>query len=183
MSACISRHGEYSEHTPDAEWTCTLCGDVDAAGLLDEVYRLRHENADLRRSRDERKATERQRRTEDREAWMRAHGGEAERLREVVAVADRVAASLGLVLHDAHPTYGSTALWGGIGGQAITSHCSIVNGAHPGGEWAEFDLPSHYLREWVSLRGADYDHDEMKATVRADLLDLLNPTEGETRER
>ena len=106
---------------------------------------------------------------------------EVKRLRDVVAVADRVAASLGLVLHDAHPTYGSTALWsGGIGGQALTSHCSIINGAHPGGEWAEFDLPSHYLREWASLRGADYDHDEMKATVRADLLALLNPTGGET---
>lgn len=106
------------------------------------------------------------------------------RLREIVAVADRVAASLGLVLHDAHPTFGSTALWrGGIGGQALTSHCSIVHGAHPGGEWAEFDLPSHYLREWVSLRGDAYDHDEMKATVRADLLALLNPpTEGETDE-
>ena len=104
---------------------------------------------------------------------------EVKRLREVVAVADRVAASLGLVLHDAHPTYGSTALWrGGVGGRALTPHCSIVNGAHPGGEWAEFDLPSHYLREWVSLRGADYDHNEMKATVRADLLALLNPTEG-----
>lgn len=108
---------------------------------------------------------------------------EVDRLRAAVAVADRVAASLGLVLHDAHPTYGSTALWGGgIGGQALTSHCSIINGAHPGGEWAEFDLPSHYLRQWVSLRGDDYDHDEMKATVRADLLDLLNPTGGETRE-
>lgn len=34
MSACISRHGEYDEHTPNAEWTCTLCGDVDTAGLL-----------------------------------------------------------------------------------------------------------------------------------------------------
>ena len=107
---------------------------------------------------------------------------EVDRLRAAVAVADRVAASLGLVLHDAHPTFGSTALWsGGIGGQALTSHCSIVNGAHPGGEWAEFDLPSHYLREWVSLRGDAYDHDEMKATVRADLLDLLNPTGGEDR--
>lgn len=106
---------------------------------------------------------------------------EVKRLRAAVAVADRVAASLGLVLHDAHPTFGSTALWrGGIGGQALTSHCSIVNGAHPGGEWAEFDLPSHYLREWVSLRGDAYDHDEMKATVRADLLALLDPTGGET---
>lgn len=81
MSACISRHGEYGEHTPDADWTCTLCGDVDTAGLRAEVDRLRHENADLRRSRDERKATERRRRTEDREAWMREHGVEVKRLR------------------------------------------------------------------------------------------------------
>ena len=41
MSACISRHGEYGEHTPDAEWTCTLCAHVDTAGLLAEVDRLR----------------------------------------------------------------------------------------------------------------------------------------------
>lgn len=41
MSVCISRHGEYSEHTPDAEWTCTLCGEVDTAGLRAEVKRLR----------------------------------------------------------------------------------------------------------------------------------------------
>ena len=108
---------------------------------------------------------------------------EVERLRALVDVADRVAASLGLVLHDAHPTYGSTALWGGgIGGQAITSHCSIAHGAHPGGEWAEYDLPSHWLREWVAVRGADYDHDAMKVAVRDGLLALLNPTEGETDE-
>ena len=48
----------------------------DALDLLDEVDRLRHENADLRRSRDKRKATERQRRTEDREAWARARDAE-----------------------------------------------------------------------------------------------------------
>lgn len=41
MSACISRHGEYSEHAPDVEWVCTLCGEVDTAGLRAEVDRLR----------------------------------------------------------------------------------------------------------------------------------------------
>lgn len=64
--------------TPDADLSRR---ERDALDLLAEVDRLRHENADLRRSRDERKATERRRRTEDREAWMRAHGGEAKRLR------------------------------------------------------------------------------------------------------
>lgn len=48
MSACISRHGEYSEHTPDAEWFCTLCGDVDTAGLRAEVGRLRAGIEDIR---------------------------------------------------------------------------------------------------------------------------------------
>ena len=59
--------------TPDADLSRR---ERDAHDLLDEVDRLRHENADLRRSRDERKATERRRRTEDREAWMRAQEAE-----------------------------------------------------------------------------------------------------------
>lgn len=59
--------------TPDADLSRR---ERDALDLLDEVDRLRAENADLRRSRDERKATERRRRTEDREAWMRAQEAE-----------------------------------------------------------------------------------------------------------
>lgn len=40
MSTCISQHGEYSAHTPDDTYTCTLCGALDEQGLLDEIERL-----------------------------------------------------------------------------------------------------------------------------------------------
>ena len=59
MSACISRHGEYSEHTPDAEWTCTRCWDVDTAGLRAEVDRLTTELATAHTAWDEWKASSR----------------------------------------------------------------------------------------------------------------------------
>lgn len=168
MSLSEERLQEIAANLPPADADLSR-RERDAHDLLTEVYRLRE------RQEDHDLVNEAIRWKREALRWK----NEVKRLREVVAVADRVAASLGLVLHDAHPTYSSTALWrGGVGGRALTPHCSIVNGAHPGGEWAEFDLPSHYLREWVSLRGADYDHDEMKATVRADLLALLNPTEG-----
>lgn len=40
MSTCISQHGEYSTHTPDDAYTCTLCGVLDEDGLLAEIERL-----------------------------------------------------------------------------------------------------------------------------------------------
>lgn len=46
MSACISRHGEYGEHTPDAEYVCTLCGVLDEATLLAELRDLRARGAE-----------------------------------------------------------------------------------------------------------------------------------------
>ncbi len=36
MSRCISRHGEFSEHDLDANFTCRLCLDVDTDALLAE---------------------------------------------------------------------------------------------------------------------------------------------------
>lgn len=43
MSACISRHGEYSEHTPDGEYTCQRCLVLDEDALRAELRRLRAE--------------------------------------------------------------------------------------------------------------------------------------------
>lgn len=84
------------------------------------------------------------------------------RLAAVEAHAERLAAGLALVIYDAHPTYGSTALWhGGIGGAAITSHCSIVHGPPPGDDWTQYDLPSKPLREFVAAFPFDLDATKM----------------------
>lgn len=112
-------------------------------------------------------------------AIVREHDAPLIEARAVAAEshAERLAAALALVLYDAHPTYGSTALWhGGIGGQAITTHCSIAHGAHPGGEWAECDLPSKPLREWLQdrqERGLNFDLDAAKESMKAELLLML----------
>lgn len=34
MSTCISHHGEYSEHTPDEDHTCTRCYVLDEDALI-----------------------------------------------------------------------------------------------------------------------------------------------------
>lgn len=36
MSTCISRHGEYGEHIPDADYTCTRCAALDEVALIAE---------------------------------------------------------------------------------------------------------------------------------------------------
>lgn len=92
--------------------------------------------------------------------------------------AENLAAALALVLHDAHPTYGSTALWGGgAGGQAITSYCSIINGGPPGdGNWTQMDAPSAPLRDWLrdrEERGIPFDLDAAKASMKARLNSLV----------
>lgn len=46
MSTCISRHGEYSEHTLDDEFTCTLCGVLDEDALRAELRDLRARGAE-----------------------------------------------------------------------------------------------------------------------------------------
>ena len=105
---------------------------------------------------------------------------EVKRLR---ALGDRLAATVSLLLYDAHPVYGSTATWhGGIGGQALTPVCCIIDGP-PGSEWAQHDLPSDSLREWVAERGMDTQClDAAKDRERAHLLAMLNPTEGDDRD-
>ena len=115
----------------------------------------------------------------------RAEAAEAEvgtlraRLAAVEAHASRLAASLALTLYDAHPVYGSTALWyGGIGGQAITAHCAIINGGPPGMEWTESDLPSMALREFIAATPG-FDLDAAKAAMLADLRAALAVTTGE----
>ena len=41
MSVCVSQHGEYSEHEPDATFTCRLCGVVDVDALLAQLEKTR----------------------------------------------------------------------------------------------------------------------------------------------
>lgn len=41
MSACISRHGEFSEHSLDNSHTCTLCGVLDEEALRAELAQAR----------------------------------------------------------------------------------------------------------------------------------------------
>ena len=105
---------------------------------------------------------------------------EVERLR---ALGDRLAATVALLLYDAHPVYGSTATWnGGIGGQALTTVCCVIDGP-PGSEWAQHDLPSASLRQWTVERGMDCQSlDAAKDRERDHLLSMLNSTKGETNE-
>lgn len=91
-------------------------------------------------------------------------------------LADRLAAALDLVLHDAHPVYPSTAKWhGGIGGQAITPHCSIINGGPPGDDWAQFDLPSKPLRDYIDHQQARFDLHGTKDDLKREWLAALDP--------
>ncbi|CAM3310892.1 hypothetical protein [Tsukamurella hominis] len=97
--------------------------------------------------------------------------------------AERLAASLLAILRDAHPTFPSTAKWhGGIGGSAITPHCSITQGSAPGTEWAELGLHEGPLRDFLRSR-PDFDVqaaknaliDEWKSQVSGDHLHASRP--------
>lgn len=62
----------------------------------------------------------------------------------------KLAASLYAVLWLAHTTHGNTTgSRGGIGGQAITSHCHILDPYPASMNWTQLDLPSEFLREWI----------------------------------
>lgn len=62
----------------------------------------------------------------------------------------KLAASLYAVLYLAHTTHGNTTgPRGGIGGQAITSHCHIVSPYGASMAWTQLDLPSEFLHEWI----------------------------------
>lgn len=41
MSICISRHGEYNEHTLGPDYECETCGALDMSAALAEVARTR----------------------------------------------------------------------------------------------------------------------------------------------
>ena len=116
------------------------------------------------------------------DALDRAESAEAEvgtlraKVAAVEAHASRLAASLALTLYDAHPVYGSTALWhGGVGGQAITAHCAIINGGPPGMEWADGYLPSMALSEFIAATPG-FDLDAAKAAMLTDLRAALATT-------
>lgn len=47
MSKCISRHGEFSEHTLDANHVCTLCLVLDEDALIEELRQARESVASL----------------------------------------------------------------------------------------------------------------------------------------
>jgi hypothetical protein len=70
VSTCISRHGEWSDHLPDQEFTCTRCGALDEEGVRGEVERLTRECLD--REATETDARERLRRCEERLAAVEA---------------------------------------------------------------------------------------------------------------
>lgn len=103
MSACISQHGEYSDHDPDERFTCKLCGAFDETGALAEVDRLQAEVGDplLRKQRDNWKAVAAQA-TEERDearaevdrltAWHPHSAVGALRLAKAEAERDRLAA-------------------------------------------------------------------------------------------
>lgn len=92
--------------------------------------------------------------------------------------AQELAATVDLLLHDAHPIYGSTTKWyGGIGGQTITSHCSITQGPHPGGEWTQYDYPSAVVRDFLQ----EYPFD--LATTKKIIIERLNARYAADMER
>ena len=47
MSACISKHGEYSSHSPKENYYCKLCGDLDEDALRNELESLRTQLAEV----------------------------------------------------------------------------------------------------------------------------------------
>jgi hypothetical protein len=103
-------------------------------------------------------------------AYPTALQAEVTRLTEV---ADRLAATVLLLAHDAHPTYGNTAGWrGGIGGAAMTTGCSIID-PPPGSDWTQFDLPTAPVRAWLSEHA--FDIDAVKDELKAEWLESLKP--------
>lgn len=101
-----------------------------------------------------------------------------ERIAELEAICDELAATVVLLAHDAHPVYGSTAGWrGGIGGQAITPGCAIID-PPPGYDWTQCDLPTQPARDW--LRERDVDLEAIKARLRDRWLEMLRPVPAES---
>lgn len=127
MSACISSEGEYSEHL------------LPESGPLEDRFVCRRcfvlAESDLL----------------NHIAAVTAQRDEA------VATADELAASVLLLAHDAHPVYANTAGWrGGIGGQAMTPSCSIVD-PPPDALWTQCDMPTEVARDWIRTRDTDWE--------------------------
>lgn len=169
LGTCRTHHLDRDEDGHCPEWRRAV-SEID--DLLEQVRSEAGANRSVIAAHD----SERQRALRERDEAR----AELERLR---ALGDRLAATVSLLLHDAHPVYGSTTTWrGGVGGQALTPVCCIIDGP-PGSEWAQHDLPSDSLREWVAERGMDAQSlDAAKHRERVHLLALLNPIEGETDE-
>jgi len=93
---------------------------------------------------------------------------------------ERLAATLHLVLHDAHRSYSNTAGWrGGIGGQAITMGCAFTDPA-PDQEYTQYDLPSTALREFMTEH-PDFDLNAAAELMRQELTAILNEPKEATR--
>lgn len=76
MSACISRHGEFSAHTPDDSHACTLCGVLDEDALRAE---LEHAQPVLTAARDVVKIWRQ---------WQSNRGGEVIPIKALAAAVD-----------------------------------------------------------------------------------------------
>jgi DNA-directed RNA polymerase subunit RPC12/RpoP len=50
VSTCISKHGEFSSHEVDDEFTCRLCGSFDETGALERIRRLERGGEELGKS-------------------------------------------------------------------------------------------------------------------------------------
>ncbi len=93
---------------------------------------------------------------------------------------ERLAATLHLVLHDAHRMYGSTATHhGGIGGRAITMGCAFKDPAADQ-EWCQYDIPSGPLRDFLTANpgfdltaAAEEMRQEFEAVLRGEEPDAL----------
>lgn len=86
---------------------------------------------------------------------------------------EKLAATLYLVLTDAHRTYSSTATWhGGVGGQALTRGCAFKDPA-PDQGWASYDLPSAPLREWL-MEHPNFDVQARAEEMKKELLAILD---------
>jgi hypothetical protein len=95
---------------------------------------------------------------------------------ELTEAADRLAAALAIALFDAHPTYANTTGWrGGIGGQAMTTGCSMID-PPPDADWLSlgFGLLSEPLRDYMRARHWEAEQlNAAKADLSARLKALL----------
>lgn len=74
------------------------------------------------------------------------------RIQHTLETCDKLAATVLYLMNDAHPTYGSTTGWhGGIGGQAMTPGCSVID-PPPGFEFLQMGYPTAEARAWILQR-------------------------------